>query len=111
MEAATRPATCTVPLVEVTVTENLAAAAVPALAATLREILALRPRSVVVDLAGCEVIDAAAIEVLLDAHRTLWRQDGRLRLRSAGPRLRRLLTIARAAQVLDVSPDEDDRTR
>ncbi|MEV4536584.1 STAS domain-containing protein [Asanoa sp. NPDC049518] len=110
MEATTRARTCTVSVVQVAITDDLDAATVPALTATFRDILALRPRRVVVDLAACETIDAAAIEMLLDVHRALWRHDARLSLRSASPRLRRLLTLARAAQVLDISSD-DDRTR
>ncbi|WP_179266534.1 STAS domain-containing protein [Asanoa hainanensis] len=110
MNTTTRRAICTVPLIHVAVTESLSTATAPALEATLREILPLRPRLVVVDLAACELIDAAAIEVLLDLHRALWRQDGRLTLRSVSPRLNRLLTLARAAQVLDISTHEGDVT-
>ena len=111
METTTQRTAWAVPLVHVAITESLETATVPAIAIAFREILALRPQRVVVDLAACAVIDAAAIEVLLDAHRTLWRHDGRLTLRSVSPRVRRLLTIARTAEVLDISPDEDDRTR
>ena len=111
METTTRPATCTVPLVQVSVTEDVDQTAVPRLTKAFRDILALRPQHVVVDLAACQALDAAGIDLLLDVHRTLWRQNARLTLRSTSPRLRRLLAIARAAHVLDISPDEDNRTR
>lgn len=111
METTARPMTCTVPLVQVSVTEDVDRNTVPRLMKAFRDILTLRPEHVIVDLGACRVLDAAGIEMLLDVHRTLWRQNARLTLRSISPRLRRLLTIARAAQVLDISPDEDDRTR
>jgi anti-anti-sigma factor len=111
VDTTAQPTTCTVPLVQVSVTDDVDHATVPGLTKAFHEILALRPEHVVVDLTACHVLDAAGIEMLLDVHRTLWRHNARLTLQSTSPRLRRLLTIARAAQVLNIGPDKDDRTR
>lgn len=104
-----RPAgdTCTaslaVAVVEISVVQVLDVGGVPAFSELLDRVLALEPRELVVDLAGCESLDAAAINVLLDAHRRLWCADGVLMLRTPAPRVRRLLSLARADRVLRIA--------
>ena len=73
------------PLVEVAITEELDVGAVPRLSALLDEALALRPERLTIDLVGCQSIDAAAIDVLLEAHRRALRAGGRLMLREPPP--------------------------
>jgi anti-anti-sigma factor len=90
--------------VEVAINGELGPGAVPRARTQLDRVLALRPRQVVIDLAGCPFLDAAAIAFLLEAHRRLWRTDGRLSLRSPSPRVRRMLRTARVDGVLDISP-------
>jgi anti-anti-sigma factor len=90
--------------VEMAINGELGPAAVPRVRAQLDRVLALRPRQVEIDLAGCPSLDAAAIALLLEVHRRLWRTDGQLRLRSPSPGVRRTLRAARVEGVLDLSP-------
>ena len=93
---------CTVPLVELVITGELDWSSVPRVRQLLDEIVSLGPRHVVLDLAGCPVLDAAAIALLLDVHRELRRGDGQLGLRRPTPRVQRVLELARMHQVLPV---------
>jgi anti-anti-sigma factor len=72
--------------------------------ARLERVLSLRPKHVVIELAGCPFIDATAISFLMDAHRQLWLAGGLLSLRSPSDRIRRILRAARVDTVLDVTP-------
>ncbi|WP_432972276.1 STAS domain-containing protein [Dactylosporangium sp. CA-233914] len=92
----------TTPIIEVVITEELDAASVPRFSALLHEAVDLRPARLVVDLAECPFIDAAGIGMLLDVHRRLWTEGGRLTLRSPGPRVTRTLELARVEHVLHV---------
>jgi anti-anti-sigma factor len=90
------------PTIEVVITQELDAAAVPRVAALLNEAVDLHPGNLVVDLAECPFVDAAAIGMLLDVHRRLFSAGGRLTLRSPGPRVTRTLRLARVDNVLHV---------
>lgn len=92
-----------VPVVEVIVTEELDSRSVPRLTAILGEALELHPAQLVVDLAECPRIDAAAVGLLVDTHRRVRRGGGLLTLRSPSARLRRILELARADRVLHVT--------
>ncbi|WP_406079423.1 STAS domain-containing protein [Micromonospora sp. NBC_00858] len=98
------PAPCTLPLVEVRVTE-LDLACLPEAGAVFDRLLALHPAQVVVDLSGCWHIDAAAIGLLLDVHRRLARADAVLTVRNPSPRVGRILRIARLDHVLSIVTD------
>ncbi|SCL13517.1 anti-anti-sigma factor [Micromonospora nigra] len=100
MTAPPRPE-CTVPLVEVCITE-FDLACLPETGAVFDRLLALHPGQVVVDLSGCRHIDAAAIGMLLDVHRRLVRVGGVLAVRNPNPRIARILQTARLDQVLPV---------
>jgi anti-anti-sigma factor len=93
-----------VPLVEIRITGSLAAARLSTTVAVLHAAFRLRPARLVVDLAECSGIDAAAIDMLLDAHRELSRAGSQLTLRAPTPRLRRILHIARVDHVLHTVP-------
>jgi anti-anti-sigma factor len=93
----------TTPLVEVVVTDGLSGPASQRLQTLLAEAMALRPVHLVVDLAGCEALDAVAVDVLLDTHRRMWNNGGRLTLRSPSPRLERILRLARVDHVFHVT--------
>ncbi|MGW1059138.1 STAS domain-containing protein [Micromonospora rubida] len=101
---------CTIPLVEVAVTE-FDLACLSATGAVFDRLLALHPAQVVVDLSGCRHIDAAAIGLLLDVHRRLTRADAVLTVRDPNPRIWRILQSARLDQVLPIvagrTPDAD----
>ncbi|MCA2219034.1 STAS domain-containing protein [Jidongwangia harbinensis] len=70
--------------------------------AVLADALEVRPERLVVDLAGCPRVDAAAIAALLSAHRAMVRAGGNLLLRSPGPAVLRMLMLARVDNVLQV---------
>jgi anti-anti-sigma factor len=97
--------TALTPLIEVVITERLDSHAARRLRRMLFESLELRPERLVVDLTDCPFVDAAAVHVLLDAHREAWRVGGRLTLRSPSPRLTRLLELAHARDVFDITYD------
>jgi anti-anti-sigma factor len=91
-----------VPLVEFVITGELDWPSLPRVRQQLDAVVSLRPRHVVIDLAGCTMLDAAAIALLLDVHRELRRAEGRLDLRRPTPRVRRILELARTTRVLPV---------
>ncbi|MEV6932259.1 STAS domain-containing protein [Dactylosporangium sp. NPDC051485] len=97
------PADPETPAIEVVITEELDAASVARFGALLHEAADLQPSHLVIDLAGCPFIDAAAIGMLLDVHRRMWSTGGRLTLRSPSPRITRTLQLARVDHVLHVS--------
>jgi anti-anti-sigma factor len=86
----------------VVVTESFAGAAGERWGRVITAAAARRPERLVVDLGESPRIDAAAIGVLLSAHRTMVTADGRLTLRNPGGRVRRMLSLARVDQVFDV---------
>ncbi|WP_308290781.1 STAS domain-containing protein [Micromonospora sp. RL09-050-HVF-A] len=96
---ASRPE-CTVPLVEVCVTDDLDLAALARSREVFDRLVALRPAHVVVDLSECRHLDAAAVGLLLDVHRELTRHGGVLTLRDPSPRALRVLSAARVSRVL-----------
>ncbi|GGJ81524.1 hypothetical protein GCM10010123_09140 [Pilimelia anulata] len=93
-----------IPVVEVVLVEAYGGPQADRLRRLLDEALSLRPGRLVVDLARCPSLDAAAIDVLLDAHRRARRMSGALILRGPSERLRRNLALAHAARVLEVWP-------
>jgi anti-anti-sigma factor len=97
--------TALTPLVEVVITEPLDSGAAGRLLRLLAEALDLGPERVVVDLSECPFVDAAAVNVLLDAHREAWRSGGRLTLRGLSPRLRRLFELAHVSDVFDITDE------
>ncbi|MBQ1047118.1 STAS domain-containing protein [Micromonospora sp. C51] len=103
MTAPRRPE-CSVPLVEVSITE-FDLSCLPETGAVLDQLLALHPQQVVIDLAGCRHIDAAAIGLLLDVHRRMVRAGGVLAVRNPNPRITRILQTARLDQILPVHID------
>ena len=96
-----------VPVIEVIVSEELDAGAIPRLDARLAEALELRPAQLVVDLQACPRMDAAAIGLLVDVHRRARRAGGLLTLRGPSARLRRNLELARVDRVLHVTARTD----
>jgi anti-anti-sigma factor len=62
----------------------------------------LEPALLVIDLHDSPGIDASAVVMLLQTHRSMVCADGRLVVRGASPRVRRMLSLARVDQVLDI---------
>ena len=106
------PPESAVPHVRVDITDELDLAGLPEVAHVLDRILALRPRELTIDLAGCRHVDPAAVALLLDVHRRLARQDGRLTLSNPHPRIRRILETSGlgAVPVVDTPPAPARRT-
>jgi anti-anti-sigma factor len=98
MAHATEPRT--VPLIEIRVATPLTAEFAGAVDRLLDDAVTLRPARLVVDLSECEYVDATGIALLLDVHRRIWRDGGRLTLQGMSPRLHRILHIARVDRVL-----------
>ena len=61
-----------------------------------------RPTHLVVDLRECPRVDAAALAVLLQAHRAMVQAGGTLTLRAPSDRVRRILRIARLENVFEI---------
>ncbi|MFC7547388.1 STAS domain-containing protein [Plantactinospora sp. GCM10030261] len=90
---------CTVPLVEVCVTD-FDLARLPETTVVFDRLMVLRPGQVVLDLSGCGHIDAAAIGLLLDVHRRLVRAGGSLTIRDPGPHVQDILRSTGLHRVL-----------
>lgn len=91
-----------IPETAVIITEAFEGVAVDRWGRLITEAVALRPRRLVVDLGASPLVDAAAIAVLLQAHRAMVHIDGRLILRRPAERVRRILRLARLDQVFEV---------
>jgi anti-anti-sigma factor len=96
--------TPTLPRIEIRVTGPLDAAAVTRMQPLMTDAVALRPNHLIVDLSECDGVDAAGVEFLVDAHRTVWRDGGRMSLQGVSPRVYRILEIARVDRVLHTAP-------
>ena len=91
------------PLLEIRVTTPLSAATARNLDGLLEDAFALRPAHLVIDLTDCEYVDATGIGLLLDVHRRVWQDGGRLSLRGMSSRLQRILELARVDRVLQTA--------
>jgi anti-anti-sigma factor len=96
--------TRTTPLVEIRVSEPLDARTAVDVSGLLEDAVAQRPMQLIVDLAECEYVDATGVILLVDTHRRVWQDGGRMTLRGLSPRLRRILEIARVDRVLHTGP-------
>ncbi|NES13163.1 MULTISPECIES: STAS domain-containing protein [Micromonospora] len=96
------PPECAVPLVEVEITEELDLARLSEVAVVLDRVLALHPREVIVDMAECRHVDAAAIALLLDVHRRMARRRATLTVRNPNPRIHRILETARLGETVPI---------
>ena len=92
----------TIPEATVVVTEAFEGITVDRWGRLIAETVALGPRRLIVDLRASPVLDAAAIAILLRAHRTMTHAGGRLTLRGPSSRVRRILSLARLDQVFDI---------
>jgi anti-anti-sigma factor len=68
----------------------------------VEDAVSLHPVRLVIDLAGCPRIDAAAIVLLLQVHRELICVDAQLILRDPPPRVCRMLNLAHVDRVFDI---------
>lgn len=84
---------------------DLDIATLPALRERLEEALELAPRRLVLDFSACGYLDAQTINVLLDAHKALWRNEGRLVLHGCNPATLRLLALAGVLNVFELDRD------
>ena len=91
------------PLVEIIVKDDLTQTGAARLLMLLTDALDMRPQQLVVDLGGCQLADAGAVDVLLTIHRRAWAIGSRLTLRAPSPRMRRLLKLTRTEHVFNVT--------
>jgi anti-anti-sigma factor len=92
-----------VPLLEIRVVTPLSADTGHTVGGLIENAIALRPEHLVIDLTECEYVDAVGIGLLLDVHRRIWHDGGRLSLRGMSPRLQRILQLARVDRVLNTA--------
>jgi len=64
-------------------------------------------RSVQLDLAGVEAIDAAGLGLLVSLHTLGWVVGFRFQVRNPVPRVRSLLKLTRLESVLDIHPSDE----
>jgi anti-anti-sigma factor len=91
-----------IPETVVIVTEALDGDAVERWGRLIADAVALRPALLIIDLRSCPTVDAAALAVLLWAHRSMVAGGGRLTLRAPRDRVRHTLRLARLSQVFDI---------
>ena len=91
------------PVAVVAVVGALDLTQVPRVRVALEEALDGRPAQVVVDLADCDFVDANALSMLLEAHRSAARRGGVVTLRGCSPRVLRLLSLTGLAGVFDLA--------
>lgn len=93
---------CRCPTIHIEVQGELDHAVVPRLREQLADALTLNPARLVVDLSRCTFFDVSGINLLLDAHRQIWQQDGRLTLHGAQERHLKLLALMGLSDVFDL---------
>ncbi|WP_344223904.1 STAS domain-containing protein [Paractinoplanes ferrugineus] len=91
-----------IPEAVVIVTEPFDGFAVDRWRRIINEAVELAPRRLTVDLRASPLVDAAAIALLLSAHRRMISQGGRLVLAAPTTRVRRILQLARLEHVFEV---------
>ena len=89
----------------VTVDVELDVETLPRIRADLDEALRERPYRLVVDLTRCPFVDAAAMAMLLEAHRTTSRYGGQLVLHGCTSRVLRLLSLTGLGRVFVLTSD------
>ncbi len=94
--------TSLLPNIELIVVNSLDVSTLIRFSEQLEDAITLRPDRLVVDLSACDYVDAQAIRVLMDTHRGLWLQGGRLTLRGVNPATMRLLTLAGVRDVFSI---------
>lgn len=92
------------PEVELRLTDDLDISTLHLLREQMEDAISLRPHRLIIDLQACRYLDAQAITVLLEAHRGMWRIQGRLVLRGCSPETLRLLAIAGVLNVFETEP-------
>jgi len=93
-----------IPVVELQASAELCAPRLSEFETAVSEVLAVRPSMLIIDLSRCPRIDAAGIGMLMNLHRQMRRDGGRLCVRAPAPQIRRVLQIARVDQILDTIP-------
>jgi anti-anti-sigma factor len=93
-----------IPVVELQATAELCDPILSDFEAAVTEVLAVRPGMLIIDLSRCPRIDAAGVAMLMNLHRLMRRDGGRLCVRAPAPQIRRVLQIARVDQILDIIP-------
>lgn len=101
----TVPPPSVVPIITVTIREELDVASAPRVAEQLSDALGLRPRRLVVDLSRCDFLDATGVSMLVEAHRQAVRQLTELVLLAPGARLLRILALTGLSHVFTIEQE------
>jgi anti-anti-sigma factor len=96
----------TMPETVVVVTGAFEGAAADRWGRLIADAVGLRPQRLTVDMRDSPTVDAAAIAILLQAHRAMVHTGGRLVLRGPVDRVRRMLQVARVDEVFEVETAE-----
>jgi len=65
-------------------------------------------RKIIIDLSNVEYIDSFAVGFIMDMYRRLSTQNGSLRLSGLRPRVKKILTITRVDNVIDIHTDIEE---
>ena len=95
---------CVVPLVMLTVTDELDMATVERLRTQVDRVVRLRPRWVVLDLSNCPFVDACGVRSLLQAAQQVRVAGGRLTVSDPPPIVRLVLATTGVSDLLGVTP-------
>lgn len=81
------------PVVELHLVGPIDVSSLISLSERIDDAISLAPERLVIDVSRCDYMDAQAMRVFLDAHRSMWLQGGRLVLRGVNSAAMRLLNM------------------
>jgi len=79
----------------------------PEVAASLRSMIAKKPKQLVVDLGGVTFFDSSGLAALIEAMQTVQGYGGKFVLASVQPSVQHIFEIARLDQIFQILPDVD----
>ena len=79
----------------------------PEVAASLRTIIAQKPKRLVVDLTRVTYLDSSGLAVLIEAMQDVQQYGGKFALANVQPSVHHIFEIARLDQVFQIAPDVD----
>jgi anti-anti-sigma factor len=82
----------------------------PELRGALRQVIARRPRRIVVNLGGVGYMDSSGLATLVEALKRTAEYGGKLHLLGLGPRVRAVFEISQLDRVFSIGPGEQEAT-
>jgi anti-sigma B factor antagonist len=68
-------------------------------------------KKIIIDFSDVDYIDSFAVGFVMDMYRRVNAKDGELKLTGLQPRVRKILTITRVDNVIDIKPTVEDALR